>query len=118
MKQSYKEILMNLSGKWDVHDVLGIKFKISPPNFLRLSPKLHGILESKVTENIFSILPEHPQTIHSNKEEYLKMSTLQNDLSVIIKPADKVWSVVVWDRNDYLKGAEQQISDSGIYKEV
>ena len=46
------------------------------------------------------------------------MSTLQNDLSVIIKPADKVWSVVVWDRNDYLKGTEQQISDSGIYKEV
>ena len=46
------------------------------------------------------------------------MRSLQNDRSVIIKPADKGSAVVVWDRQDYLKEAERQLSDSSIYKEV
>ena len=45
------------------------------------------------------------------------MSSLQNDRSVIINPPDK-GSVVVWDRQDYLKVAERQLTDSSIYKEV
>ena len=109
---------MILPGKLDENDILGINFKINPPNFLHLSPKLHRILKSKVKEDIFSILPEHHQKFNSNKEEYLTMWSLQNDRSVIIKPAVKGSSVVVWDRNDYLKGAERQISDISIYKEV
>ena len=109
---------MILPGKLDENDILGIKLKINPPNFLHLSPKLHRILKSKVKEDIFSILPEHHQKFNSNKEEYLTMWSLQNDRSVIIKPAVKGSSVVVWDRNDYLKGAERQISDISIYKEV
>ena len=46
------------------------------------------------------------------------MRSLQNDRSVIIKPAGKGSAVVVWDRQDYLKEAERQLSDSSIYKEV
>ena len=46
------------------------------------------------------------------------MRSLQNDRSVIIKPADKGSIVVIWDRQDYLKEAERQFSDSSIYKEV
>ena len=46
------------------------------------------------------------------------MRSLQNDRSVIIKPADKGSSVVVWDRLGYFKKAQQQLSDSSIYKEV
>ena len=46
------------------------------------------------------------------------MRSLQNDRSVIIKPADKGSIVVIWDRQDYLKEAERQLSDSSIYKEV
>ena len=46
------------------------------------------------------------------------MRSLQNDRSVIIKPADKGSALVVWDRQDYLKEAERQLSDSSIYKEV
>ena len=46
------------------------------------------------------------------------MRCLQNDRSVIIKPADKGSAVVVWDRQDYLKKAERQLSDNSIYKEV
>ena len=38
------------------------------------------------------------------------MHSLQNDRSVAIKP------VVVWDKNDYLKEAESQLSDEKTYK--
>ena len=46
------------------------------------------------------------------------MRSLQNDRSVVIKPADKGSAVVVWDRNDYLKEAERQLSDEKIYEEI
>ena len=46
------------------------------------------------------------------------MRNLDNDRNVIIKPADKGSSIVVWDRLDYLAEAEKQLSDSKTYKEV
>ena len=46
------------------------------------------------------------------------MRSLENDRNVIIKPADKGSSIVVWDRLDYLAEAEKQLSDSKTYKEV
>ena len=38
------------------------------------------------------------------------MLNLQNDRSVVIKTADKGSAVIVWDRIDYLKEAEKQLS--------
>ena len=35
------------------------------------------------------------------------MRNLQNDKSIVIKPADKWSVVVVWDRTYYLKQAEK-----------
>ena len=81
------------------------------------SPKGSPALElfiSKVKEDIFSILPGHPKKFQLNSEEYLIMRSVQNDRSVITKPADKGSAVVVCDRQDYLKEAEQQFSDSSI----
>ena len=46
------------------------------------------------------------------------MRSLQNGRSVIIKPADKGSAVVVWDRTDYLKELERQLSDEKTYKEI
>ena len=48
---------------------------------------------SKVEEDIFSVSLGHPK-FNLNRKEYLTMSSLQIDRSVIIKPADK-GSVVV-----------------------
>ena len=81
------------------------------------SPALELFL-SKVKEDIFSVLPGHPKKFNLSKEKYLTMRSLQNDRSVIIKPADKGSAVVVWDRQGYLKEAERQLSDSSVYKEV
>ena len=46
------------------------------------------------------------------------MHNLQSDRNVIIKPADKGPAVVIWDRNDYLKEAEKQLSDRSTYLET
>ena len=81
------------------------------------SPALELFL-SKVKEDIFSVLPRHPKKFNLNREEYLTMCSLQNDRSVIIEPAVKGSAIVVWDRQNYLKEPERQLSDSSIYKEV
>ena len=44
------------------------------------------------------------------------MRSLHNDRSVVIKPAEKRSAVVVWDRTDYLKEAERQLSDGKAYE--
>ena len=36
----------------------------------------------------------------------------------MIKGADKGSAVVVWDREDYIKEAENQLGDSNIYEEI
>ena len=46
------------------------------------------------------------------------MRNLQSDRNVIIKPADKGSAVVIWDRSDYLKEAEKQLSDRSTYLET
>ena len=46
------------------------------------------------------------------------MHNLQSDRIVIIKPADKGFAVVVWNRNDYLKDTEKQLSDGSTYLET
>ena len=46
------------------------------------------------------------------------MRSLQGDRNVIIKPADKGSTVVIWHRKDYLKEAEKQLSDRSTYLET
>ena len=46
------------------------------------------------------------------------MYNLKNDKTIAIKSADKGSAVVVWDREDYIKEAENQLGDTNIYEEV
>ena len=43
---------------------------------------------------------------------------LRDDPSIIIKEADKESAVVVWDREDYLREANNQLSDKDVYRKV
>ena len=43
---------------------------------------------------------------------------LHDGSSIIIKEADKGSAVVVWDREDYLREANSQLSDKDVYREV
>ena len=46
------------------------------------------------------------------------MYLLRDDPSNIIKKADKRSAVVVWDRDDYLREANSQLSDKDVHREV
>lgn len=43
---------------------------------------------------------------------------LAKDSSIVIKQADKGGCIVVWDRDDYIKEGERQLSDSLFYQRV
>ena len=44
---------------------------------------------------------------------------MTSDRSIVIKrKADKGSSIVIWDRVDYLKEANKQLSEKNVYKEV
>ena len=64
------------------------------------------------------MIPEREKDYNLHKDEYLAKRSLENDRNVIIKPADKELSIVVWDRLDYLAETEKQLIDSNIYKGV
>ena len=80
-------------------------------------PALEAFL-NKTEKDIFSLIPEREKDDNLPKDEYLAMRSLENDRNVIIKPADKGSSIVVWGRLDYLAEAKKQLSNSNIYKEV
>ena len=81
------------------------------------SPALELFL-NEIEQNLFSVLPGKPQQFNLTREEYLTMCNIHGDRNVIIKPADKGSVVVIWDRNDYLKEAEKQLSDRSTYLET
>ena len=63
---------------------------------------------------------EITQNKHSNvtREERSALYNLKNDKNIVIKSADKGSGVVVWDRDDYIKEAEEQLGHKNIYEEV
>ena len=63
---------------------------------------------------------EIPKDKYNNltSKEWQALYDLKNDKSIVIKGADKGSTVVVWDREDYIKGAEKQLGDSDVYGEV
>ena len=114
MERDFDDFAKNMICRWYFrNESQGIPSEISTYNKLKSTwnrPKASTASElflSKVKEDIFSVLNEHSKKINLNGEEYLTMGSLQNDRSVIIKPADKGSAVVVWDRQDYLNKAEQ-----------
>ena len=67
---------------------------------------------------MFSFLPGKPQVYNLTKQELLAMLSLAEYHSIIIKPADKGFCVVVWDREDYLAERYKQLNDASTYVEV
>ena len=65
---------------------------------------------SQTEKDILSVLPAKTTNYNLSKEQYLTMRNLQNLQSVVIKPAEKGSAVVVWDKTDYLKEAERQLT--------
>ena len=60
-------------------------------------------------------MPGEAEQFNLTREDYLN---LQSDRNVIIKPAGKGSAVVIWDQNNYLKQAKNQLNDRGTYPET
>ena len=53
-----------------------------------------------------------------SKEEWQSLRSLADDRNKVIKKADQGSRVVVWDRNDYIAEAENQLNNKSVYKNV
>ena len=88
----------------------------------RFNPKNENqVLETylKCVENsIMDVSDKGKSFSNLSKEEWEALSDLQNDKSIVIKPADKGSAVVVWDRADYIKEAAGQLFDKEVYTEI
>ena len=75
---------------------------------------------SSLEEKLMKVEVEVPKDKFNNltKSERKALYDLKNDTSIVIKSADKGSPVVVWDREDYIKEAEKQLSDEQVYEEV
>ena len=72
---------------------------------------------SQVENELFEITKEPTRYSNLSQEEWRAIRTLADDRSIVIKKADKGSCIVVWDRADYLRGAEKQLSDKNVYQE-
>ena len=72
---------------------------------------------SRLEEEILSL---YGKISYSNltKGEGNALYLLRDDPPIIIKEADKGSTVVVWDRDDYLREANSQLSNKGVYRQV
>ena len=73
---------------------------------------------SKMEHELFYFLPGKPRSYSLTKQEWQALKNLKEDRSIIIKPADKGYCAVVWDREDYLAEGYQQLSDESVYVDV
>ena len=51
-----------------------------------------------------------------SKEERQALKKLIEDKNIIIKPADKVSAIVIWDKDDYLKECNEQLRNTNVYE--
>ena len=73
---------------------------------------------SSLEEKVMNI--EIPQNKYNSltREERSGLYDMKNDKNIDVKSADKGSTIVVWDRDDYIKEAEKQLGDIDIYEEV
>ena len=72
---------------------------------------------SRIEEEIMAIKAEGSNFSNLSASEKEALKNLRNDNSIVIKEADKGSGVVVWDKEDYLKEAYSQLSDTEVYEE-
>ena len=97
----------------DIHrDIFKPKPKFNPRNKDAAIELYLSSLEEKLTK------VEFPKNKFNNltNSERKALYDLKNDKSIVIKSADKGSSVLVWDREDYIKEAEKQLGDAQVYK--
>ena len=110
MNLNYKEILRIFVAAWDLSGILGtslLHFLVSN----HLSHLSHPGVRQRATQTWKYSLVKLNRSCFGFLIRVLPTP-------IVIKKADKVSCVVVWDRDDYLSEAEKKLCDKAIYKDV
>ena len=73
---------------------------------------------SSSEEKLLKIVVQKDKFNDLTKEGRDALYILKIEKTIIIKGADKGSAVAVWDRENYIKEAENQLGDTNIYEEV
>ena len=126
LKQDFFDFSRKMRLKWYFRDEVSQDFSEVPafrkkskwqPPEKDWSPYVEVFL-SELEKELFSIEPSGRNHPNLSPEEREALKLLENDKSIVIKPADKGSAVVVWDRGDYLLEAYNQLSEETVYSEV
>ena len=122
LKQDLEKFGRKLRLKWHYHN----DNRIFDPNTFKPSskfnpPKSDAAIElhlDLLEEKLLNLGPIKHKYSNLTREERKALYDLGNDTSIIIKEADKGSVVVIWDKEDHLKEAEEQLSWKEMYEEV
>ena len=70
---------------------------------------------SKIEDEIMKLSAVGKNLSNLTREEISALNGLKSDRTIVIKEADKGSGVVVWDREDYIREAEDQLGDPDVY---
>ena len=122
LKQDLEKFGRKLRLKWHYHN----DNRIFDPNTFKPTskfnpPKSDAAIElylDLLEEKLLNLGPIKHKYNNLTREERKALYDLRNDTSIIIKEADKGSVVVIWDKEDHLKEAEEQLSWKEMYEEV
>ena len=72
----------------------------------------------QVASDLFKTIERPLGYSNLSREEWDAIRSLADDRNVVIKRTGKGSCVVIWDRNDYVKEVEIQLSNQNVYKSV
>ena len=84
---------------------------------LKGNPSLELFL-SQIEKELLEACKSNLGYSNFSKQEWQCMHLFANDRSIVIKKADKCSCAVVWDREDYIAEASNQLNDEIVYKSV
>ena len=124
LKRSFKELCRRMRLKWHFRNEATPEFSDWPAfstKSLWNPPTGYTNLEvflSQIEHELFQIPDKYLPYFKLSKDEWQAIRSLAEDISIVIKKADKGSCVVIWDRLDYLSEAEKQLRDKNIYKDA
>ena len=124
LRKDFEEFSRRMQCKWHFRNELSENSSETPafrPKSVWKPPKGHASLEvflSRLEKELFSDDTSESTQTNFSAEEWKALRGLAADKTVVIKEADKGFSMVVWDRSDYLHEASRQLPNQNIYKNV
>ena len=124
LRQDFENFCRHMRIKWHFRNEPSDNFSERPafsPESSWKPPLGHPNLEmflSQVENELYEMTKEPTCYSNFSHKEWRAIRTLAGDRSIVIKKADKGSCIVVWDRADYLREAEKQLSDKKVYQKV